>query len=371
MTLIQVYRNKIEKVWDFDKDIVTENVTLRANWTLEDSYFENKENADVRAEGTTARIMSFNVLADDWNNKPAVTDERANQGFNTIERYQPDVVGLQEFDDAWYSKAKTLLDGYKVINADNNKPFGATNYSTLAYNTSKVKVIEYSQEALFTNDTPNVCRNVTIGVFEFIAGENIGKQFMVSSTHWDLTETNRIIQASDLVGKLKKWEEKYPDLPLVMTGDFNTREETTSYNTFMNEGDYIDTKLEAQEKGIIGNSVHLGTPMRTSDRDYKNPNHIYRGPATFSSANILMGTCIDHIFATTDVTSLYHSLIIDEDALNASDHAPIYSDLQFNYTSSDNPSNPDIPDDPDNPTTGNVSKVEGIEDGDFYWGILS
>ena len=62
---------------------------------------------------------------------------------------------------------------------------------------------------------------------------------------------------------------------------------------------------------------------------YKNPDHIYRGPSTFSSANILMGTCIDHIFATSNVTSLYHSLIIDEDALSASDHAPIYSDLKF------------------------------------------
>ena len=141
--------------------------------------------------------------------------------------------------------------------------------------------------------------------------------------------------------------------------------------------------------------------MRTSDRDYKNPNHVYRGPSTFSSANILMGTCIDHIFATNDVTSLYHSLIIDEDALNASDHAPIYSDLQFAYSSGDtpstpetpdhpdtpvipdvpeipdnpdNPDNPDIPDNPNNPndpTTGNVSKVEGYEDEDLYWGPLS
>ena len=115
---------------------------------------------------------------------------------------------------------------------------------------------------------------------------------------------------------------------------------------------------------------------------YKNPDHIYRGPSTFSSANILMGTCIDHIFATKDVTSLYHSLIIDEDALNASDHAPIYSDLQFAYSSSDTPStpetpdNPDIPDIPDNPNNpnepvGNISKNEGAEDDNLYWGTLS
>ena len=318
-----------ETVWNFDEDVVTQDITLRANWTLDDSYFDFDPNASVRAENTTARIMSFNVLADDWNNKPAVDDTRANQGFNTVERYQPDVVGLQEFDDQWYNQAKKFLDGYTIVNANNNKIGTATNYSTLAYNSSKVKLIEYGQESLFTYDSPNVCRNVTIGVFEFIQGENSGKQFMVSSTHWDLTEEMRIKQASELVQKLKVWEAKYPELPLLMTGDFNTREETTSYSTFMTEGSYIDTKWEALDTGITGNSIHLGTPMRTGDRNYKNPDHIYRGSASLSSANLLNNTCIDHIFATSDVTSLYHSLIIDEDALGASDHAPIYSDVRF------------------------------------------
>lgn len=80
---------------------------------------------------------------------------------------------------------------------------------------------------------------------------------------------------------------------------------------------------------IIANTSHLGTPMRTGDRNYKDPNHTFRGSASFSSKNITTNTCIDHIFATTDITSLYYSVIIDEDALSASDHAPIYSDLKF------------------------------------------
>ena len=118
-------------------------------------------------------------------------------------------------------------------------------------------------------------------------------------------------------------------LPLMMTGDFNAREDAESYAKFVTKTGFQDTKLTAEEKGIICNTIHLGTPMRTASRDYKNPNHIYRGPASFSSANILNTTAIDHIFATTDITSLYHSVIIDEDALSASDHAPIYSDLKF------------------------------------------
>ena len=273
--------------------------------------------------------MSFNVLADDWNNKPAVDDTRSNQGFNTIERYQPDVVGLQEFDDQWYNQAKKFLDGYTIVNKDNIKPFGPTNYSTLAYNTSTVKLIEYTQVALETCNSLNNCRYVTIGTFEFIKGENIGERFIVSSTHWDLEETCRVKQASQHVDIVNEWQAKYPNLPVIMTGDFNTREDTDSYNKIMQKGGYVDTKLSAQTKGIICNTIHLGTPMRVGDKVYTNPNHVFRGPASFSSLNILNETSIDHIFATTDVTSLYHSVIIDEDALGASDHCPIYSDLKF------------------------------------------
>ena len=139
--------------------------------------------------------MSFNILCDDYNNKPAVNDERANQGFNTIERYAPDVVGLQEFDDQWYDQANKLLDGYKVINDDNRKVDGNTNYSTLAYNTSTVKVVDYMQKTLKQSDNPN-CRKILLATFEFIAGDNIGKQFIVGSTHWDLNESSRILQAT-------------------------------------------------------------------------------------------------------------------------------------------------------------------------------
>ena len=324
-----------EKVWNFDTDVVTSDLTLKANWTLEDSYFAITNNEHIRTSGTDLRVMSFNVLADDWNNKPAVDDTRANQGFSTIERYQPDVVGLQEFDDQWQNKTN-LLDGYTVVNKDNLKPTGKwTNYSTLAYNNSTVKLIEYTQVALTTcnDDDPvwgtNNCRYVTIGTFEFIKGDKVGTRFIVSSTHWDLEETCRLTQATELINIIGEWQVKYPNLPVVMTGDFNTREETGSYNKVLESNLFNDTKIDAVTKGIIGNTIHLGTPMRTGDRVYSNPDHVFRGVKTFSSLNILNETSIDHIFASKDVTSLYHSIIVDEDALNASDHCPIYSDLRF------------------------------------------
>jgi endonuclease/exonuclease/phosphatase family metal-dependent hydrolase len=183
-------------------------MTLKANYTYPDEFFAIDPNSHLRADGSDLRIMSFNTLADDWNNKPAVDDTRANQAFNTIERFQPDVVGLQEFDDAWYSKATTLLDGYTIVNASSNKISSVTNYSTIAYNTSTVKLIEYTQVKLTSQNDNKYCRNLTTGVFEFIAGDNIGKQFIVSSTHWNLEAAERVPQATETAQKLQAWEAK-------------------------------------------------------------------------------------------------------------------------------------------------------------------
>lgn len=321
-----------EKIWGFDKDVVKSIVNLKAKWTFEDDFFAIKENLDVRTEGTTARIMSFNVLADDWNNKPAVDDTRANQGFNTIERYQPDVVGLQEFDDAWYTKATTLLDGYTIVNADNNKVSSIdnkeyTNYSTLAYNNSTVKLNEYEQVVLKTNDNKN-CRNVTIGLFEFIAGENIGKQFVVTSTHWNLDEEPRIKQATEFATIIKSLEEKYPNTPIMSCGDYNGNDSQSSITTFISESGMYDTK-NAEKVGLLCKTTHISNVMHTGERIKTNPLHWLRGPISFFPSNVKTEECIDHIFATTDVKSLYATTIVDTDALNASDHCPIISDLQF------------------------------------------
>lgn len=318
-----------EAVWDFSKNVVTSDITLKANYTFEDSFFAIDENAHVRAEGANVRIMSYNVLADDWNNKPAVTDERANQAFNTIERYKPDVVGLQEFDDAWYTKAKTLFDGYTIVNADSNKIGSNTNYSTLAYNHEVLSLIEYTQVKLTSsNDNPK-CRNLTTGVFEYIQGENLGKKIIVSSTHWDLEEEGRVKQASEQLTKLATWEEKYPDVPVFATGDYNSNDYTDSYNTYTLSEHHLDSKHAAEVKDVVCATTHLGSPMRTATRDYTNANHIFRGPKSFSFKYVINEKCIDHIFVSNYVDVLYYNTIVDTDALHSSDHCPIYSDYKI------------------------------------------
>ena len=288
-------------------------MTLKAKWVFDDSFYEAKENADVRAEGTIARVMSFNVLTQ-WYNSAAKTDEfRLSSAFNTIKRYAPDVIGVQEFDHRWYNYVANL-DGYAAVNASDYTVDGQNTYTTLLYNTNTVKVVEFEQVRLPTEDNWN-CRNVVTAVFEFISGDNIGKQFIATSTHWNLNEPDRVKQASEMSVILDAWEAKYPDLPVISTGDFNASDGGDAISKYIEETGYSDAK-NANEVGLLCNTYH-----GYGEHGY---NQYSFGPSQINTTE-----SIDHIFISSNVTSLYYSVIADIDALNGSDHCPIYADINW------------------------------------------
>ena len=307
-----------EVLWNFDTDVVKGDITLKAKWILEESYFEVKEDAAERAEDTTIRAMSFNILSDDWNNKPPVDATRISNVVNTINRYLPDVVGLQECDDEWYAALSGSFDSYKFVNysssAENKLTYNGkqyTNYSTILYNTNVLELIEWSQQYLPTCGNRN-CRIVTIALFEI---KETGKRFIFASTHWDLTEDARVSQANEMAAILKTWEEKYPDTPIMISGDFNAKDSTSPITTFIDASGFKDTK-DAATKGLICDNYHIG------------PN-FERGRISFTSERVLTTESIDHIFVSQSVESLFYNTALDDDALNGSDHLPIYCDLKF------------------------------------------
>ncbi len=317
-------------LFDLDTEI-KQDYYIKAKWTFEDSFFDIKENADFRKKGTVGRIMSFNVLSDDYNNKPPVSDDRANAAFNTIERYLPDVVGLQEYDDEWYAQGDRLLDGYAIVNRNNNKVSGYTNYCTLAYNTSTVKLISYEQIRLTPNDNDN-CRNLTKGLFEFIAGDYIGTQFIVTSNHWNLTEADRVKQAKLIANYYNTWmEESHYQIPVFMTGDWNSSDNSESYNTLLeNAIDLYDTK-EAEDVGLICSGYHLGNDIKVSTKERTTTNEAcwLLGTVSFLPKNVKTTSSIDHIFADVFIRSLYADTVHNRESLLASDHSPIYADLMW------------------------------------------
>lgn len=107
---------------------------------------------------------------------------------------------------------------------------------------------------------------------------------------------------------VKALQKKYEGLPLIMTGNFNTEEQSEYYKNFLRDTGVMDAKYKAE----------------TLVKDYS---------TSSSEIGILPnegnGHCIDHIFVNNGVGVKLFDAVIDCGIENASDHIPIYADMTF------------------------------------------
>ena len=151
-----------------------------------------------------------------------------------------------------------------------------------------------------------------------------GKQFMVTSTHFDLTSDRRVHQAIEMSGLVRIIESIFK-IPVYCTGDFNMREDSEEYMTFMEMLSYKSAKYASEKKGLVAVTTHLGDGTGSAD-DYTS-GYYKLGKVSYRQSKINSIKSIDHIFVPEETRVLYYDTIVDETALEASDHCPIYADI--------------------------------------------
>jgi len=136
-----------ETLWDPKTNIVDKPIQLTAKWTLAEDAFQNDPNAAVRAEGTDIRVCSFNILSPDRGAKHPLA-ERPKGFANMASRYQPDVIGIQEYDSPWHPALLEAFEdtGYQLVSGDSYKINGVGTSRQLLYRTDKLTLIEFGLE---------------------------------------------------------------------------------------------------------------------------------------------------------------------------------------------------------------------------------
>lgn len=322
---------KGDSVYNFNTPVMSD-ITLRAKWTLENEFFAPKQNAEKRAEGTNLRIMSYNLLADDWNNKPPVDQTRISGVVGVMNRYCPDVVMLQECDDEWYAALDTNLENYKFVNYPDNNKLTYKNKLTTVYCSiiycEDVLKLEETWSQYYSNADNGTCRLYTVARFTI---KSSGKQVICIATHWSLSQypERQAVQGVELANLINSLEEQFPEVPVIVGGDLNSidngsgRQELEQISGHKNARNAVDIGL------LIGTS-HCGIGMvEKADRDVNNPEHWLLGKSSLLPQNIMIQEAIDNIFIPSFVTSLYYDTVVDEATLNASDHCPVYCDIIF------------------------------------------
>ena len=275
------------------------------------------------AENTTARIMTANILADafaDSSYKKAYY--RAEIFAGMLIAYTPDVVGLQETDENWNKIFDDYLTKIQKTHGITYARHFATyeskvNYTSLLYRADKFKVADSGVKIFSWWIDPAFHHNYHMRNISWAQLSTLDedKQFIVANTHWSyrtehadnktyLAGADKPIVADELRQQCKsetnafmtELKNTYADIPIFLTGDFNTS------LSFFTQSGWTPTsfKIISEEAKSSGKTTSVVPASGHYDHIFGTGKYTINQYAYFKNTDYL-DLLTDHPFAYTDL----------------------------------------------------------------------
>lgn len=276
-------------------------------YSLPDGFEQAMQQVDSTKQEDEVRIMTSNLLVHykSWGGTDA--RPRAKMFFETVNTYQPDVIGVQEVSDQWYDCLMRNKGNYKMLYPVSTGAF--MRMTALIYNANTLKLIDKGQMKYDEGNDARLRRAVW-GIFE---SKETGKQFAVVSTHFDCIRENeeelmlsymktQIKQINEISDSIK---EEY-GVPVFCIGDFNT----------MNPGEGVDPIMDAPE--IYEELCQTLTDTRSVAQEKANGDALDADAPTW-----------DHIFLNGEAQINRYAIVSPQVLSDMSDHYPIFADVKL------------------------------------------
>ena len=246
-------------------------------------------------------VMSFNL-------KTGNSSSNGSLVINTILDNAPDIFGVQEADSGWinkltsqFSSTYTKIGEYRGTNSlfegnESNAIFFRTDLFNLIASGTKWLSNTPDQKSLYSyteNGTTYKANYNRIMTYVVLERKSDGARFIYVNTHLDnngnnsgtVAENIRKGQVEVLLAQVQKLCNTYGDLPVVVTGDFNTQgvaNNTVSYNAML-AGGFVDASKVAKEgaakttftdmsnenSGVIFDYVFVSSGLTNKVQTYK------------------------------------------------------------------------------------------------------
>lgn len=272
-----------------------------------------------RLDESSLRVMSFNVRGsfrdpgtkNSWRN-------RAASNIAAIERYAPDLIGLQEAQRGNLGAYRKHLPRYALIRGPEYGNVIPHDFNAILFDPGRLGVLDSG--GFWLSETPErhsrswetrVVRSATWALFNVLGTE---LSILHLNTHLDHVSARARREGSKLIVRrtAEISHRANPEPPIIVTGDFNSRPGSTTYSNFVDAG-FVDTYLTA------------------GNREGENTFHAFRG-ARYRDAHPGRGPRrIDWILLKDPHERMRvksHKIIRDEiSGLYPSDHYPILAEL--------------------------------------------
>jgi endonuclease/exonuclease/phosphatase family metal-dependent hydrolase len=259
------------------------------------------------------RLMTSNIWGDYFGNEVAV---REDQLFEVYQKYACDVIGIQEVTPLWHSSAlmtNMKAAGYLILN---DAPVGVDSYNVLFVKGDRFTVRKSGFEQL--THTEDLSKNIQWAV---LIDKKTEQRIVVCTTHFEYRggpqyDEAREFNAEQLVWRMQYLMKRYECVAAFGFGDMNAGLSSSIFKVYEKRGMKQMADLAPTYPAF---STYHGYPVRGEDGRY-------HGKTTQN----LYAMSLDHIVGTAgDYKVLDYQIVTDQAALDATDHSPVFVDLEL------------------------------------------
>ena len=198
-------------------------------------------------------VLSFNVLCRDWAPRvPLVTD--------VIRAEAPDVFGLQEAHADWMDAVCAAFSDYDYVGIGRNDGKRDGEFSAVFYQKDRFTLLDSGH--FWLSETPDVpgkgwdAACIRICSWAKLEDKTNGKRFAVMNTHLD---HRGAVAAEQGMALILERAAQFGDLPVLLTGDFNSFPESAPCRRAMDAG-FADARAVAPVRDDLYTFHNFGDP---------------------------------------------------------------------------------------------------------------
>lgn len=254
-------------------------------------------------------VMSFNVYIAGTGKKSP--ENRGALVAKTLRAEMPDSFGLQEANKAWVDRVSAAMPEYAWVGVGRDDGAEGGEYSPVFYLKDKYSLVDSGTFWLSeTPDTPSKGWDAMynrICTWAILEDKASGEKYAHFNAHMDHIGAESRANSAKLIAE----KAGALDMPVVITGDFNTDEGTEPYNTMIANG-FMDTKYAADSTMSMGTYHNFG--MKNVTKKGASP--------------------IDFIFTTYGKAKVDSYKVLGDkvDGAYSSDHYPVVAKIRFSKT---------------------------------------
>lgn len=192
--------------------------------------------------------------------------KRSKRFINLISKYLPDIIGTQEISTPWYNELnKHLTNEYGIIGISRLGykepiPMNSDESNLILYKLSRFNVLE--EKTFWLTDTMDVVskyeesKYTRICTYALLLDKITNKKILVCNTHLahEEEDVGRIKQVKVLINFFNEFISNNPEIPIILTGDFNTTSDSTSYKLV--NGLLKDSKKDSTNLSKVDYTYH-------------------------------------------------------------------------------------------------------------------